>query len=356
MAIDRSSPEKVVASYCAAIFAIVEQYHSLPEAQRDEAETFKAFFERGAQVNADHFTRPHQMDSLGWPSPYDAKISELKKISDDRFEVHTNPKDDLLEPLGPHHRFTVERKGDGWRISAEDSIDDDDGVVYDLWRDIDPRIGQLFDEHVGSFFDKQDRLAGLIGEENWSYDTESGLLSFGRLAEWHAQILGTESQSRFTWRWSWANQASGLPERSTQCARAMRAFGEKHRLVDFTTPGFPCGVLGGWKLMMIACGLAKAPAAYRAPQDENLTVFMLIDDPKFPTLKPGDTAVGLRIATIFPQALEQAEEHPRALEGYLRYYGLTPVVEKRTMRGMRGNDAVVTAHFDELKRLTKLEA
>jgi hypothetical protein len=356
MPVDRSSPEKVVASYCAAMFAIDKAYHDQPEAQRTTEESFSALRERSMQVNADHCTRPHSSTPLGWPSPYDSKITNVKRLSEERAEVHTLHAHPHSEHFNHHGRYTVDRKSDGWRISAEDAIDDTDGVVFDWWRDVDPRIGQLFDEHLGAFFDKQDRLLELVGEDDWSYDPHSGMLNFGDRYAWHAQILGSESRSHFTWRWSWANEASGLPERITQYARAVRAFGEKHGLIDFTTPSFPYGVLGGWKLLMIGCGLAKAPAAFRAPQNDNLTVFTLIDDPGFPSLKPSKAELGLRIAKIFPQVVEQAEQHPRAFGGYLRYYGLRPEIEKLTMRGMRGDEAVVTARFDEKKRLVNLVA
>ncbi len=44
-------------------------------------------------------------------------------------------------------------------------------------------------------FDRQLLLADLIGNLPWSYDLQSGILSFGDRFKWKAEVLGTESLS-----------------------------------------------------------------------------------------------------------------------------------------------------------------
>jgi hypothetical protein len=87
MSVDRSTPQKVVASYCAAMFAIGRDCQDASAGGREVDTT--PLYERGERANTAHCTRPHRMDSLGWPSPYGGEITEVAKISDDRVEVHT---------------------------------------------------------------------------------------------------------------------------------------------------------------------------------------------------------------------------------------------------------------------------
>jgi hypothetical protein len=224
------------------MYAIEKAYNDAPDPKADTD-----FFKQGDAVNAEHCTAPHSPGSLGWPSKHDVKISKVTRINDDRYEVETR-RDEKESWLSVHYRYVVERRADGWRISAESSIDPD-GPIYELWRDIDSRVWQLYDEHVGLFDDRQDRLMEVIGKVNWAYRTETGMLSFGDHFAWHTQIVGSESEEKFTWRWGWANEASNLPEASVTLARKLKEYGEKHKLVDFTTPFFPLGMLGGWHFL-----------------------------------------------------------------------------------------------------------
>jgi hypothetical protein len=183
------------------------------------------------------------------------------------------------------------------------------------------------------------------------------MLSFGEHFAWHAQILGSESEEKYTWRWSWANEASHLPAESTALARQLKAYGEQHKLVDLTTPFFPLGgTVEGWFLLTIAAGLLKVSAAYRAPQDDNLRAFLLIDDPMFPGLRPDEVKPVERIVRIFKQAADQALDPPRAFKAYLRHYGLQAETEGQTIHGLRNGKIVIDAKFEHRNWLTEISA
>lgn len=350
MRADRSSPEKVVASYVKAMFAIDQAYH-----EKGDKELVPSWDERGAEVNREHCTSPHRPGSIGWPSSHDVQITSVKPIDADRFEVETR-REEKETYLSVHHRYAVEHRADGWRISAEYSIDND-GKTYEFWRDIDPRLLHFYDDQVGVFFDKQDRLAEVIGNNDWTYKTETGTLSFGKQFAWHAQILGSESEEKYTWRWSWANELSRLPAESTVLAQRLKQYGEKNKLVDLTTPSFPLGGrVGGWFLMTIATGLLKVPAAYCAPQDGNLTAFLLIDDPKFPTLQVNEIDPIERIVRVFKQAADSAIDPPRAFKAYLKHYGMQFETHGTTIHALQDGKVVIEAKFEYRNWLTEITA
>ena len=63
--------------------------------------------------------------------------------------------------------------------------------------------------HAAASFDKQRHLADLIHSLDWHFDMERGLLSFGDRYQWHAHVLGTESEEN-------ADLALGLGQRGQQ--------------------------------------------------------------------------------------------------------------------------------------------
>ena len=62
--------------------------------------------------------------------------------------------------------------------------------------------------HLRVAFDRQLLLADLIGDRPWTYDLQSGTLTFGDRFAWHAEILGNESEEGGTLLWAWANEAA----------------------------------------------------------------------------------------------------------------------------------------------------
>jgi hypothetical protein len=102
--------------------------------------------------------------------------------------------------------------------------------------------------------------------------------------------------------------------------------------------------------------LFDSPAAYRAPQDENLSVFLLIDDPMFPNLNADEVDPVERIVRIFSTAAHRAINPPRALKAYLRHYSLQSDEQKQIVRGLRNGKGVIEATFDDHNRLDNIIA
>jgi hypothetical protein len=210
----------------------------------------------------------------------------------------------------------------------------------------------LLYRHAASSFDKQLYLANLVGEADWRFDLAAGLLSFGDRFHWRVQLLGTEAEETHTWLWAWANDASDIPPDLVRAAAALRILGRLQNIPEITEPEVPLGEVDGHTLALIASGLCQANAYYRAPYDGG-ALFLLIQDDIFPRCQEPPLA---RIASVFPQAIAAPDiaNHRLALAGHLAHYGIDGRDEGDRVLVREAGQPVLTATFDEVDRLTKL--
>lgn len=209
-------------------------------------------------------------------------------------------------------------------------------------------------EHAIAAFDKQLHFADVVGQLNWQFDMASGLLSFGDRYRWHAQVLGTESQSSGTWLWAWANDASNIPEDLLQASLTMRTFGEQHEIPELTSPAVSFDEIDGHTLAMIASGVCRANAYYRAPYDGGAAYLLIMDESFFHNT---DEPLS-RIATVFPQAIAALEisNHRLAFLSYLASYDILCRSEGSMIVVDDSKKLAMAATFDEQNRLIRLEA
>ena len=204
-------------------------------------------------------------------------------------------------------------------------------------------------------FAKQLHLNHLVGRFTWHFDVRAGILSFGKHYHWHAQILGTESNETNTWLWAWANTGSKLPPALVQASLRMKHFGEQQQIPELTEPQIPLtDDINGHVLSMIASGVCDADAYYRGPYDGGAAL-LLIKDEKFPRSKESPLA---RLPHIFPQAISAfaIPDHRLALTRYLDQCGIVYTSEGNAITVREKENAVLTATFDEQKRLINLDA
>ena len=216
-------------------------------------------------------------------------------------------------------------------------------------------LNLLFSEVAIASFLRQQHLVHLVGDSGWSLNIPTGTLSFGNDRHWHTQILGTESHETNTWLWAWANTGSNLPPALIQASLQMKQLGEQQQIPELTEPQIPLsGDINGHVLSMIASGVCDADAYYRGPYDGG-AAFLLIKDEKFPRSKESPLA---RLPHIFPQAISAfaIPDHRLALTSYLDQHGITYNNEGNTVIVKEGGNIVLTAAFDDQKRLTNLDA
>lgn len=223
------------------------------------------------------------------------------------------------------------------------------------WEHIMQSIGKMLSfRRVVDLLNNQLYFSNFVGNLDWLFDAGSGLLSFGDQHRWQTQLLGTESEASGTWLWAWANSGSNIPAHLLVTSLALKAYGEQHGIPELATPQLTLDQIDGHTLAVLASGICEANAYCRCPY-EGGALYVLIMDESFP--KCPDPPLQ-RVATVFPQAIGSLAipDHEQALCGYLDYCDLKHehTGNQIVVRG-EGGEALLTATFDEQKRLTNLE-
>lgn len=220
------------------------------------------------------------------------------------------------------------------------------------------RMIELLHDHAAASFDKQLHFGEQLPSEwNWTMDVEKGILTikgsgiFGKKYRSPIQILGTESFESGTWLWSWANEASGIPERLLLDSKRLRALGEKENVAAFMHPKLQLEEGFADTILLLAAGYCRATAYFRGDYDSG-RVFLLIKDSEFQRKIENPAH---RVASVFPQVLEAVdlEDHKRAFRCYLRFYGFQIQEGQDSLKGKIGHEAL-TAKFDNQNRLVEL--
>lgn len=212
----------------------------------------------------------------------------------------------------------------------------------------------LYTEFVISSFDKQLHLADVHGEHDWGFNMTDGQLTFDGSVSYRIQILGTEDHVGRTWLWAWANKASGIPDELLRAANDLRSFGDAHEIRELAEAKAPLDDLEGHTVGLVAAGFAKGKAYYRCPY-KNGALFVLITDDKLQFSVPNRL---VRALTIIPQAISALEirDHRTAISAYLRQQGVEVTQDGGNLVVPGEREPLLTAEFDEINRLTKLES
>jgi hypothetical protein len=154
--------------------------------------------------------------------------------------------------------------------------------------------------------------------------------------------------------WGWANKASNIPNELLTVANALRSHGDKHAITQLTTAKLPLNILAGHTVGLIACGFANGKAYYRCPY-ENGALFVLITDPGLKLSVENRIARATRVIPECISALEITDQRG-ASAAYLRQHGLEVVEEGGKLLVYGDDQPVLSAEFDEMNRLTKIES
>lgn len=209
---------------------------------------------------------------------------------------------------------------------------------------------ELIERFGGIGFEKQLDFGDAIGNNNWNIDLQKGEISFGSDLVFPIQVLGSFSHGSETWLWAWANTQSNLPENILQQALHLKKYGEENEIDLLTSSEFDATINDLHLIGMTASGMFGANAYYIADYGNGAMVVTI----KSSTLDKIRKDQHLKIATVFPQLISQFEmNHKAALLNYLAAKGYAVLDESRKLTGTK-NENTITAEFDELNRLTKL--
>ncbi len=215
------------------------------------------------------------------------------------------------------------------------------------------RVGltNFLEKYAGIIMDRQYVLAGILGEHNWDADIENGVMAFdGPDVQTPFEIAGTYSFSSETWMWSWANEASGLPENMTVIARKLHALGEAENIRELVTPDFSAAPVDLHVFAILACGIGQADAFYVADYGDGMLVAVLTGD----LVSAGWQPDHQRALLVFPQVISTFElDHQFALVNYLQALGYEVKADKGVV-ATKGKQQI-RADFDDVGRLISLK-
>lgn len=213
-------------------------------------------------------------------------------------------------------------------------------------------VASLFSLHAIGAFQKQMRLAKLVGKLDWSFAVDTGRLSFDGRHHFAVQVLGTESDASRTWLWAWANTESGIPAPLLKAALKLKEIGAQRGLVSFAAPELPLQMADGYVYAMIASGIFGQHGYYRGPHDGG-AIYLLITDPRFPGVPAPDAPTAVTVITQALAALA-IDDHQRAIAGYFRLLGWPCTTADGRMRAVAPDGQALMAAFDAQGRMASL--
>ena len=151
-----------------------------------------------------------------------------------------------------------------------------------------------------------------------------------------------------SWLWAWANPGwRDLPPQTLSAAHVIQGLASLTGEPRFSTAEIPMdNDTFGFEVTAIACGLTSAAGATGHQHSGGSAFFVL------PTLPRGTSDEVSRHVRVIAQGLQSYEvDHRRAVSSYLSKVGYD-LTESQTEIVATRPDAVVTATFDELGRLT----
>ncbi len=139
-----------------------------------------------------------------------------------------------------------------------------------------PAFQDLFEKYAFHGFEKQSRLASLIGEHEWLL-TEDASVTFNGDLVMPVQFLGTESAVTSTWLWADANNDMDFPDDSLGLCRNVRSLGKEFGIDEFAEDRFEIDEGFGHTLAMVSTCLGQASSYYRGPHANGAVFFAITD-------------------------------------------------------------------------------
>jgi hypothetical protein len=229
-------------------------------------------------------------------------------------------------------------------------------------------LRDLYTRHAALSLEKQLALGKIIGTRAFSFDADTGTLSFGADLRFPMQLLGTVSRQSNTWLWAWA---SAQPPRPALLAAAqqLRTLGEHLELdelseesFDLVTPTLAAAQepdlapepLDGHYLAMLAAGVCQASAYYGADYGRGIAYVLL---PQVPAVETQLSDEPMALVAVFAQLMQlpYAFDHQTAFVAYLQQKGYELVQRAGQVQGQK-KGRYVAASFDATGLLRTLEA
>ena len=209
---------------------------------------------------------------------------------------------------------------------------------------------ELIEKCGGIALERQLHFGEIVGDLSWNVDMQTGEISFGDKFAFPFQILGTFSHSSETWLWAWANERSGIPANLIKQALTLQKYGQDNEIDLLKNSEFDANKTDLHLIGSIALGIFNVSGYYLANYGQG-TMCVTIKSDK---IDNSYTNNHYSIMTVFSQLISKFEmNHKNALINYLQAKGYETKEEGSILTGSK-DGKVITAEFDNLSRLTKL--
>ena len=211
----------------------------------------------------------------------------------------------------------------------------------------------LFDRFALSSAERQEQAQDVVGGRPFTAELSRGVVGFEPALEVRAELVGTEADNPGSWMWSWANP-SGFADEVTAAVWHARSYGEQEGIGELTTGEIPLdGITLGYRLTVVACGLAGGYAYYPATAAPGTTAYMLLDHPSL-ALPPVQLSRSLSALTAV-SASAQVADWRFALISYAGQRGLEVRPAERWVELVHpGGQGSIRVELDERGRVVNI--
>ena len=206
-------------------------------------------------------------------------------------------------------------------------------------------LQDLIDASIFISTEYQARLAELIGSADYDVNFAEQSLTFKAAdpVSFQPYLLGTESENRGTWIWSW-QQLGYFPNTVVSAALQARYAGERDSVLELSTDEIPLSEGLARRLTLATKTVTGLYAHYPLPSG-SVRAWSLIDSPELTLDAPTYKGVGRVIAKALQS--EDIHDHPLAVNSYARQRGFHTAWDTEATVVLTMTDGALRLWFDE---------
>ena len=207
-------------------------------------------------------------------------------------------------------------------------------------------LQDLIDASIFISTEYQARLAELVGTSEWNVDFTSQSLDFETTPPLSLKphLLGTESENRGTWIWSW-QQLGYFPDSVVSAAIQARETGERDGLAELTTDELPLSESLARRLTLATKTISGLYAHYPLPAGAGVRAWTLLEGAELTLEAPTYKGIGRVIA----KTLQSEEIHNQvlAVDSYAQQRGFHIAWDTEATAVLTATDGALRLWFDD---------
>ncbi|GAA2829550.1 DUF6882 domain-containing protein [Kribbella solani] len=205
---------------------------------------------------------------------------------------------------------------------------------------------------------QQDLFNEMVGPDSLQADLDERTLTGERGTLGGVSLLGSFSELDHTWLWGWANPGFGPDAPAVAPTLAIREFGDRHGIPEFTAEspdlsGFPQPAQAAITLAITAGSVLGGRGVWSTAINEGRGhVYLHVADEQLPRAGFDPIATPrllLTAVSVFPG------DHRRVVRGYFQHFGVPYEEAPDAIRGTAPNGSVIATSYDEHGRLGNVQ-